>query len=109
MQIVPLQPVPNQTLQIVLANQNCQINAYQTPAALFMDLLVNDQPIILGQICQNLNRIVRLLYRGFSGDFVFNDTQPDPDSGPADPSYSGLGSRFQLIYLSAADLPANEG
>jgi hypothetical protein len=109
MQIVPLQPAPNQTTQIVLANQNCQINVYQAPAGLFMDLLVNDALIIGGVICQNLNRIVRSLYLGFSGDFVFNDTQSDPVDGPSDPFYSGLGSRFQLVYLSAADLPANEG
>lgn len=109
MQPVPLQPVPNQTTQIVLASQNCQMNVYQAPAGLFMDVSVNDELIIGGVICQNLNRIVRSIYLGFSGDFVFQDTQPDPVNGPSDPSYSGLGSRFQLIYLYAADLPANEG
>lgn len=109
MQIVPLQPVPNQTLQIVLANQSCQINVYQAPAGIFMDVLVNDEAIISGVICQNLNRIVRSLYLGFSGDFVFQDLQPDPVLGPQDPFSSGLGSRFQLVYLAAADLPANEG
>lgn len=107
--IVPLQAVPNQTTQIVLANQSCQINVYQAPAGVFMDLLVNDALIIGGVICQNLNRIVRSLYLGFAGDFVFNDTQPDPVNGPSDPFYSGLGGRFHLIYLSVADLPANEG
>lgn len=109
MQVVPLQPVPNQTSQIVLANQSCQLNVYQAQAGVFMDVLVNDEAIISGVICQNLNRIVRSLYLGFSGDFVFQDLQPDPDLGPQDPFYSGLGSRFQLVYLAAADLPANEG
>jgi hypothetical protein len=104
MQVVPLQATPNQTTQIVLAGQNCQLNVYQTPGGLFMDVEVSDGLIIGGVICQNLNRVVRSLYLGFAGDFVFNDTQ-----GTEDPSYSGLGSRFQLIYLSAADLPANEG
>lgn len=103
-QIVPLQAVPSQTTQIVLANQNCQLRVYQTPAALFMDVSVNDDLIIRGVICQNLNRIVRSLYLGFVGDFVFQDSQAADD-----PSYSGLGSRFQLIYLSTADLPVNEG
>jgi hypothetical protein len=103
-QIVPLQAVPNQSTQIVLAGQNCQINVYQAPDALFMDLLVNDEPVRLGIIAQNLNRIVRESYLGFSGDFVFQDTQ-----GSDDPVYTGLGSRFQLVYLSMADLPAGEG
>jgi hypothetical protein len=97
-QTVPLQPVANQTTQIVLAGQNCQISVYQAPAALFMDLLVNDAPIRLGQICQNRNRIVRYLYLGFSGDLIFVDTQ-----GSDDPVYTGLGSRFQLIYLTTAE------
>jgi hypothetical protein len=98
MNTVPLQAVPNQTLQIVLDNQSCVLNLYQSPAALFMDVLVNDAPVVLGTICQNLNRIVRSLYLGFSGDFVFEDLQ-----GTDDPDYSGLGTRFQLIYLTAAE------
>jgi hypothetical protein len=104
MQTVPLQAVPNQTLQIVLANQSCVLSIYQAPAALFMDVYVNDVPIVLGVICQNLNRIVRSLYLGFVGDFVYLDTQ-----GTSDPNYSGLGARFQLIYLAASDLPSGEG
>lgn len=99
---VPIQPNPNQTLQIVLNNQNCQINLFQSPDAMFMDLYVNDSPVIVGVICQNLNRIVRSLYLGFSGDFIFNDTQ-----GTTDPVYTGLGSRYVLIYLSPSDLDGN--
>jgi hypothetical protein len=98
MLIVPLQPIPNQTLQIVLANQNCQLSVYQTPGGLFMDVEVNDAPIKIGTICQNLNRIIRNLYLGFVGDFVFFD-----NSGTDDPVYSGLGSQFQLYYLTAAE------
>jgi hypothetical protein len=98
-QIVPLQAVPSQTTQIVLASQNCQINVYQSPVALFIDLFVNDEPVRVGIIAQNLNLIVREAYLGFSGDFVFQDTQ-----GSSDPIFSGLGSRFQLLYLAAADL-----
>lgn len=101
---VPLQPVPNQTTQIILNNQNCQITVFQTSDALFMTLLVNDGEITGSVICQNQNRIVRDLYLGFIGDFIFYDTQPDPINGPSDPSYSGLGGRFQLLYLSPADL-----
>lgn len=97
-QFIPLQAIPNQTTQVVLAGQSCQLNVYQTPYGLFMDVYVNDQPIKVGTICQNLNRIVRRLYLGFIGDFIFADTQ-----GTSDPSYSGLGSRFILVYLTAAE------
>ena len=99
MNTIPLQPVPSQTLQVVLSNQSCILSVYQSPGGLFMDILVNDAPIKLGAICQNLNRIVRKLYLGFVGDFVWLDTS----GAGGDPYYSGLGSQFQLIYLTAAE------
>jgi len=54
---------------------------------LFMDVSVNDVPVMQGVICQNWNRIVRSAYLGFVDDFVFWDAQ-----GSADPTFSGLGS-----------------
>ena len=51
-----------------------------------------------------MNRIVRDLYLGFVGDFIWFDTQ-----GSSDPIYMGLGSRFILVYLAPADLPAGQG
>ena len=104
MNTVPLQQVPSQTLQIILGSQNCSINVYQSPDALFMDLFVNDEPVRQGIICQNLNLIVREAYLGFSGDLYFDDTQ-----GSDDPNYTGLGSRFQLVYLSAEELAELQG
>lgn len=104
MLVVPVQALPNQTLQAQLDNQAVTLNIYQFPAGLFMDVLVGGVPILTGVICQNLNRIVRDLYLGFAGDFVWFDTQ-----GASDPVYTGAGSRFQLVYLEPADLPAGEG
>lgn len=104
MLIVPVRAVPNQTLQVVLANQSCVLNIWQTPAGLFTDVYVGNTPIILGVLCQNLNRIVRDLYLGFVGDFWFSDQQ-----GTDDPAYNGLGSQFLLEYLEASDLPAGVG
>jgi len=103
-EIVTLQAVPNQTLAVPLAGQNCQLNVYQKTGGLFIDVLINDEPIILGVICQNKNRIVRDLYLGFAGDFAFFDTQ-----GEADPDYTGLGGRYQLIYIEASELPEGVG
>ncbi len=100
MQIVPVQSIPNQTLQIQLANQPCTLNLYQTMFGLFMDVYVGAAPIILGVICQNANRIVRSAYLGFVGDFIFIDNDGDGD----DPVYTGLGSTFSLAYLEAAEL-----
>lgn len=101
MQVVPTQAVPNQTINVVLANQNCTINLRQTDYGMFGDLLVNDEPIVQGVACENLNRWVRDVYLGFAGDVCVQDTQ-----GLSDPVYTGLGTRFQLVYLSASDLAA---
>lgn len=100
MQIIPLQPVANQTLTAVLGNQNCRINVYQKFFGLYLDLSIGtDPPIVVGTICQNANPIVRYPYLGFIGDLVFFDTQ-----GSDDPVYTGLGSRWQFVYLEASDL-----
>jgi hypothetical protein len=104
MLVVPAQALPNQTLQAQLDAQATTLNIYQYSPYLFMDVLVGGVPVVTGVICQNLNRIVRDLYLGFAGDFVWFDTQ-----GTSDPVYTGVGSRFQLVYLEPADLPAGEG
>lgn len=97
--VVPLKAVPNQSLQVVLAGQSCIIDVVQTVYGLFLDLYVSDELIVAGVICENLNRIVRSLYLGFSGDLVFKDTQ-----GDADPVYTGLGARFLLLYVPVSEL-----
>lgn len=104
---VPLQPIPNQTLQVQLNNQPCTIDVFQTPYGVFMNLQVSNEAIINGVLCENMNRIVRSTYLGFSGDFVFFDQQ-----GTDDPFYAGFGdsaARFQLVYLFPADIPSSAG
>jgi hypothetical protein len=99
MLIVPVQSVPSQQLQVTLAGQVCQINIYEKSTGLFMDLYVSGVLIIGGVLCLNRNVIVRDVYFGFTGDFAFIDTQ-----GADDPTYTGIGARFLLYYLSPSDL-----
>jgi hypothetical protein len=114
--LVPVQDTLAQQVRVAVGGQNCLLNLYQLdnsavaandptsglpPDVLYMDVYVGTALIIGGVACQNLNRIVRDAYLGFIGDFVFNDTQ-----GVSDPTLPGLGSRYQLIYLETADLPA---
>ena len=101
MQAVPVQAVPSQTLTAVLGNQNCQINIYQKQGVVYLDLYVNNEPIVNARQCENANRIVRYAYLGFIGDLIWQDTQ-----GQTDPVYSGMGTRYILQYLSASDLSA---
>jgi hypothetical protein len=102
MQILPLQALPNQMLTILLAKQLVKLSIYtMVDGNMYMDVFVNHVAIITGVICQNQNRIVRDAYLGFIGDLAFNDTL-----GSDDPVYSGLGTRYQLFYLSASDVAA---
>lgn len=101
MQQVALQPVPNQSFQVQLGSQGCIINLYQLAYGMFMDMTANGVPILAGQTCENLNRLVRGAYLGFVGNLTFVDTQGG--SSPTDPVYTGLGTRYQLIYLETTD------
>lgn len=100
MLVVPTKPLPNQQIQVLLDNQPCTLHIYQTAYGLFMDVFVADTLIVAGVICRNANKIVRSVYLGFIGDFVFVDGETEG----TDPIYTGLGTRFTLVYLEAADL-----
>lgn len=101
MQLIPLKPIASQTLTTLLGTQNVQIDVAQKFFGLFLNLYVNNALIIGGCVCQNLNRIVRSVYLGFDGDVCFWDTQ-----GSTDPYYTGLGARYQLVYLNSEELAA---
>jgi hypothetical protein len=93
-QVVPLTPVPSQTLAIVLAGQNCNISVFTLTTGLYFDLTADGVPITRTTICRNLGRLLLdRTYKPFVGDFAFVDTQ-----GADDPEYTGLGSRWLLIY-----------
>lgn len=99
MLIVPLQATASQSVAIVLANQNCQIDVYQKSTGLFLNLTVGGQLVIAGVLCEDRNRIVRSAYLGFLGDLAFVDGE-----GRVDPEYTGLGTRFSLAYLTEAEV-----
>ena len=105
MQIIPLLAVPSQQVKTVLANRIVELDIYQLRYGLFMNVNINSVLEVGAVICENLNRIIRNAYLNanvdFSGDFVFNDTQ-----GMSDPIFTGLGTRYQLLYLTADELAA---
>lgn len=94
-QIIPLSPTPAQSLSVILGTQNCQLNLYEKPAGMFLDLLLNNVPIITAQLCLDRAPMVTQAYLGFVGKLQFSDTQ-----GKTDPHYGGFGSRYFLQYIS---------
>jgi hypothetical protein len=103
MNTIPIKATPNQRLKCVLGGQYCTIRLYTLSTGLYLDLLVNNAPIIQGQLCINDVILIREEYLGFIGDLIFNDTQ-----GASDPDYTGLGSRYRLLYLTPAEVAAHE-
>lgn len=99
MLVVPVQAVPRQELQAQLGGQNVSLTIAQNFYGLFMDTYLNGGLVVGGVTCQNLNRCVRMGYTGFLGDLVFFDTE-----GTDDPIYTGLGTRWVLLYFTQDEL-----
>lgn len=113
MQVIPLSALPSQTLQFVAGGQNCQMSVYTNTGYDYSDLTLstvksyiaidfayNGIQVTNTQNCLNLARLLKnRQYLGFVGDFMFVDTQ-----GSEDPQYTGLGTRWVLLYLEAVDL-----
>jgi len=99
MQEISLQPVPSQTLQVVLNGQQCAISVYVKTQCMFFDLALSGSPVAYAVQCKNLVTLVPTAYLGFVGWLLFLDTQ-----GSEDPQYMGLGTRWILLYLDAQDV-----
>lgn len=95
---IPLRPTPNQSLQIVLAGQNCTLRLYtraQDGAEhLYCDLAVEQALVFGGVICRDMVELKLYGYLPFAGQLFFVDMQ-----GDADPDWRGLDDRFRLVYL----------
>lgn len=95
--LIPLSPVATQVVTVSLSGQRTRLAINQRTTGLYIDVFVNDAPVILGVVCRDRTLIVRDAYLGFLGDLAFEDT-----AGTSDPSYTGLGTRFVLAYLEPA-------
>lgn len=101
MQQIPMQAIPNQILIAVLEQQSTQINLRQRRTGLFMDVFLNNSPIVSGVIAENQKLIVRNAYLGYLGDFYFLDLTGQRIDLV---DYTGLGTRWILLYMSEAEL-----
>jgi len=100
--VIPLQAIPAQAFNVSLGGQTCRIALYQKGGDFFIDLSVNGSPIRQCGMVLNGVWIVRYAYLGFVGDLVMFDTQGTNDG----PTYDGLGTRYQLYYLTPAEIAA---
>ena len=94
--VIPLQAIAAQTISVQLGAQQCSINLYQKAQGLFFDLSISGTPIVTSMLCLDRVSLVRQAYLGFIGNLSFVDTQ-----GTNTPYYTGLGSRYILVYFTS--------
>lgn len=94
--LIPVSAVASQVVTVLLADQRTRLEIFQKRTGLFLNLFVNDSPILEGAPCRDRVFIVRDAYLGFKGDLSFEDVVDL--NYPSDPYYTGLGVRFLLTY-----------
>lgn len=92
-QEIPLSPIPYQEVAILLNGQNCFISVRQLGIFLYCSLRVEGRQIFSNVICSINTRVNVFRSPYFTGILRFYDTQ-----GTEKPHYSGLGSRWILVY-----------
>ena len=95
MRIIPLQPIPAQTLQVVLDGQDCTLSFYWRWGRMYADVSVGATPVCKGMLCLHCVKVNINPSISFSGSLYFVDTQAQDA-----PQWEGLNDRWLLIYLS---------
>ncbi len=97
--LIPVQPIPQQTLTVNVAGQSAQIALRQNGSNIYLDLIADSVSIVNSRICRDRQRLLlNAAYHGFEGDFTFIDSQ-----GTDNPFYTGLGLRYNLYYIGAGE------
>lgn len=93
MATIPLNPSSSQEIACTLSGLSCRLWIRQLSTGLYLDLLLDEKPLIMGAICFTGVDLIRNPASPLPGRLYFTDTQ-----GNADPYYDGLGDRFLLQY-----------
>jgi hypothetical protein len=101
-QVIPISATPNQTLNVVLNNQNCQINLSARDGYVYLDLFVNNVNIIYGRKL-SLTPVLSYLY--LQAEFVGNLMIINDDGNTdVNPDYTLFGITQSLLYYTQADV-----
>lgn len=94
---VPLSPLPSQELSLVLGNQDVTVRVLTRGDYLYLDVLKEKEPVILGQLIVTGQNLLPAGLSAFTGNFQMVDL-----NGDSDPFYTGLGTQFRLLYNDEA-------
>lgn len=107
METIPVSAIANQSFQVVLGDQDCSFRLYTRPERaggplrLYMDLYVGETAIFYGALCKDGVLLPLSGYMAFEGGLLFVDME-----GSDDPEYTGLGDRWNLLYLTQTEADA---
>lgn len=100
--IIPIRPITNQSLNVVLNGQNCTIDLLTRGGNTFLNLFVNNSPIVQGRKL-SLTKVVP--YEYLQTKFVGNLALLNNDLNIKDnPDYTKFGISQSLIYYQKSDL-----
>ena len=99
---IPIVSVPNQSLSVVLKQQNCKINLLTRNNITYFDLFLNNQTIILGKKL-TISPILPYKYiqQIFNGNFIIFNNDGNINT---EPNFKFFGINQSLIYYTQADL-----
>ena len=98
---VPLTQDPNQTIRVILGNQQVVIGITSTGNGVFVSVNSNGVDIINSVLALNQMALMVNYYMGFVGQLMFYDTQ-----GESDPTWDGFGTRYLLVYMDTDNYAA---
>lgn len=90
---VPLSALPSQELSLVLGNQDVTVRVLTRGDYLYLDVLKESEPVILGQLIVTGQNLLPAGLSDFTGNFQMVDV-----NGDSAPVYTGLGVQFRLLY-----------
>lgn len=91
--VIPVGAVAYQSLRVSLSGHAVRLTLQQRGTGLYAAVWVDGMAVLAGALCQDRTWLVRHNACALPGDMGFVDTQ-----GTQDPDYTGLGSRFMLVY-----------
>ena len=96
--VISLSAVPSQKLQVVLEDQDVELSILQRGEHVYADITGNGVVLRQGALCIDRVPILQPGTTDFSGNLVFVDLW-----GTSDPQWQEYGSRFVLLYYTAAE------
>lgn len=97
---IPISAIPNQSLNVVLNNQNCTIDLLSRDEHVFFNLFLNNVNIIYGRKL-NLTKILPYLYLQdiFNGNLILVNNDGNTRQVP---DYKLFGITQSLLYYDAS-------